>query len=91
MDGWNEDKLEGVIGVLDDIYNLSYELRNSVRGRCTGVYTYKELQDYIIELADRLHTEAEWMDTEEEEGYEDLKPNQLAELRRKLQGTESTT
>lgn len=88
MDGWNEDKLEGVIGVLDDIYNLSYELRNSVRGRCTGVYTYKELQGYIIELADRLHTEAEWMDTEEDE---DLWLNQLAELRRKLQGTESAT
>ena len=88
MDGWNEDKLGGIIGVLDDIYNLNYELRNSVRGRCTGVYTYKELQGYIIELADRLHTEAEWMDTEENE---DLRLNQLAELRRKLQGTESTT
>lgn len=73
MDGWNEDKLEGVIGVLDDIYNLSYELKNCVRGCYTGAHTYKELQDHINSLADRLHNEAEWMDTEEdeEEGYED--------------------
>lgn len=73
MDGWNEDKLEGVIGVLDDIYNLSYELKNCVRGCYTGAHTYKELQDHINSLTDRLHNEAEWMDTEEdeEEGYED--------------------
>ena len=73
MDGWNEDKLEGVIGVLDDIYNLSYELKNCIRGCYTGAHTYKELQDYINSLADGLHNEAEWMDTEEDEekGYED--------------------
>lgn len=73
MDGWNEDKLEGVIRVLDDIYNLDYELRNCIRGCNSGAHTYKELQDYINSLADRLHNEAEWMDTEEdeEEGYED--------------------
>lgn len=73
MDGWNEDKLEGVIGVLDDIYTLSYELKYCIRGCYTGAHTYTELQDYINSLADRLHNEAEWMDTEEdeEEGYED--------------------
>lgn len=74
MDGWNEDKLSGVVGVLDDIYNLRYEIKNCIRGCYTGAHTYEELQEHINQLADRLHNEAEWMDTtedEDEEGYDD--------------------
>lgn len=70
MDGWNENRLEGVLRVLDDIYALQYELKNCVRGCYTGADTYKELQEYINNLADSLHNEAEWMDTEEDEEEE---------------------
>lgn len=70
MDGWNESKLEGVLRVLDDIYDLQYELKNCVRGCYTRAHTYKELQEYINNLADSLHNEAEWMDTEENEDEE---------------------
>lgn len=67
MDGWNEEKVEGILGVLDDIYSLQYELKNCIRGCYTGAHTYEELQSYISRLADRLHNEAECMDTEEDE------------------------
>lgn len=67
MNGWNEEKVSGVLEVLSDIYNLEYELKNCVRGCYTGAYTYEELQSYINQLADRLHNEAECMDTEEDE------------------------
>lgn len=67
MDGWNEDKLYDILSTLDDIYDLQYELRSCVRGCYTGAHTYEELQDYILRLADRLHCEAECMDTTEDE------------------------
>ena len=71
MEGWNQDKLQGVLDVLDDINNLEYELKNCVRGCQTGAHTYKELQDFINQLADRLHNEAEWLDDVEEDEDED--------------------
>lgn len=73
MDGWNEEKVEGIIGVLDDLYNLNYEIKNCVRGCYTGADTYEELQEYISHLADRLKLEAESMDIceDEEEDWED--------------------
>lgn len=73
MDGWNEEKLEGILGVLDDLYDLTYELKNCVRGCYTGAHTYEELQSYIERKAQQLKEEAEYMDTtedEEEEEYE---------------------
>lgn len=71
MDGWNEEQLEGVLSILDDLDSLSYELKNCVRGCYTGAHTYEELQDYILRLADRLHCEAECMDTTEDEEEEE--------------------
>lgn len=67
MDGWNEEQLEGVLSILDDLYDLSYELRNCVRGCSSGANTYEELQSYIKRKAHQLLDEAEWMDTTEEE------------------------
>lgn len=78
MDGWNLDKLENVLDVLDEIYNLTYEIRNCRRGVYTEAETYGELGNYIAQLAERLGTEAEDIknlpedeEEEEEEGYED--------------------
>lgn len=70
MDGWNEEQLGGVLSVLDDLYEISYELKNCVRGCYTGAHTYEELQSYIKRKAQQLVDEAEWMDTTEEE-YEE--------------------
>lgn len=67
MDGWNEDRLEGLLSVLGDAYDMMYEIKNCVRGCNTGAHTYEELQQKVNELADRIHNEAEWMNTEEDE------------------------
>ena len=71
MDGWNEEQLGGVLSILDDLYEVSYELKNCVRGCYTGARTYEDLQSYIKRKAQQLLYEAEWMDTEEYEEEED--------------------
>jgi hypothetical protein len=53
-DGWDENELYDLIEVLDDIYNLSYEVKNCVRGAYTNANTYEELADHIEDLAARL-------------------------------------
>lgn len=65
--GWNEDKLGGVVDALDEIYNAAYEIKSCVRGCYTGAHTYEELQEYLIELGQRLINEAECMDISEDE------------------------
>ena len=70
MNGWNEDRLESVISILDDAGNTLYEIKNCIRGCFTGAKTYKELQTYLNSLADNLHNAAEWMNTEEDDEEE---------------------
>ena len=70
MDGWNEDRLEGLLSALGDAYDMMYEIKNCVRGCYTDAHTYEELQQKVNELADRIHNEAEWMDIEEDEEEE---------------------
>lgn len=67
MDGWNEDRLESIIGVLSEASDALYELQNCIRGCNTGATTYEELSDYLHDLGKRLQEEAEYMDTEEDE------------------------
>lgn len=67
MDGWNEDRLEGLISALSDAHNMLYEIQSCVRGAYTEARTYEELKEKVSELADRLHEESEWMNTEEDE------------------------
>lgn len=51
-DGWDEGfEDEPVLGKLEDFI---YEIRNAVKGANTKAKTYKELADYIEELADEL-------------------------------------
>ena len=51
-DGWDEEFEEEP--VLGDLKNFIYEIRNTVKGAYTGAHTYKELADYIENLADEL-------------------------------------
>lgn len=49
-DGWPEDTVETFKDVLSDAANLSYELKNCVRGAYTGCDTKEELAAYIQDL-----------------------------------------
>ena len=51
-DGWDEEfEAEPVLDKLEDFL---YEIRNTVKGANTKAKTYKELADYIENLADEL-------------------------------------
>lgn len=71
MDGWNTEKLEDILNVLDSLYNASYEIRNCIRGCQTGANTYEELQSYLKRKAQQLMYTADWMDTNEDEEEEE--------------------
>ena len=60
-DGWDENELYDLIEVLDDIYNLQYEVKHCVRGAYTNATTYTELADYIEDLASRLEESASYV------------------------------
>lgn len=67
MEGWNEEKVSGVIHVLEDAYDVQYELENCVRGSVTGCTTYQELGSHLKELASRLEAEADCLFGQEED------------------------
>jgi len=71
MNGWNSDKTEGVKRVLDECYELSYEIENCIKGAYSGCETYADLGAYIKEVAERLATEAECLANEEEDPEDD--------------------
>lgn len=70
--GWNTDKLETLLNLLGDVYNLQYEIENCVRGCYTGAHTYEELGEYIRGLANQLLQEGMYIaeEVEEDEDYE---------------------
>lgn len=72
MDGWNEDKVYDVINTCDDIYNLTYELKNCIKGCYTGCHNYEELQEYVRKLGQELIDAADYMDTTEDEDDEEF-------------------
>ncbi len=53
-EGWDTEYLYQVCEVLDEIYNLSYEIKNCVRGAYSNCKTYEELSHYIETLGDDL-------------------------------------
>ena len=53
-DGWSEDVKSVLENVLDDIYDLNYELDSTVRGAYTRCENTADLADYVSDLADRL-------------------------------------
>ena len=59
--GWDENELYDLIEVLDDIYDLQYEIKTCIRGAYTNATTYKELADHIEDLASRLEEQASYV------------------------------
>lgn len=55
-DGWNEDCCYDLVSVLDDCYELAYEVKNCRRGSyCRGAGdTYESLGNYAARLGRRL-------------------------------------
>ena len=56
-DGWDYDYINdtsGLLNTLDDIDQLNYEIKNTVKGTYSNAKTYKELGRYIKTLAQRL-------------------------------------
>lgn len=71
-DGWDESKLYDLSEILDEIYNLQYEVQNTVRGAYTNAHTYEELGYYVHNLGSNLMDVGdEIMEMEEEEDEED--------------------
>jgi hypothetical protein len=67
-DGWDESKLDELSEILDEIYNLQYEVQNTVRGAYTNAHTYEELGYYVRNLGSNLMDIGdEIMEMEEEE------------------------
>jgi len=73
MDGWNLDKVYEVTNVMNDIYDVAYELKNCVRGCRTGATTYSELSNVICRLAERLQEAGENLayEQEDEDDYDE--------------------
>ncbi len=69
--GWNTDKLDNLISVLDGINRLYYEVENCVRGAYTGAHTYAELGQYVQELGNQLIQEGSYIKEEVEEDEEE--------------------
>lgn len=71
-DGWDESKLYDLSEILDEIYNLQYEVQNTIRGAYTNAHTYEELGYYVHNLGSNLMDIGdEIMEMEEEEDDED--------------------
>ena len=56
-EGWDAESIEdasGLMTTLDDIYDLTYELKNTIKGAYSGAETYNALGLYIKKLAKEL-------------------------------------
>lgn len=62
-DGWNDDDddLYELMEVLEEIYNLQYELKHCVRGAYTNCETYAEIGEHIQRLGERLIEQGEYI------------------------------
>ena len=70
-DGWDESKLYDLSEILDEIYNLQYEVKNTVRGAYTNAHTYEELGYYVHNLGSNLMAIGDEIMEMEEEDEED--------------------
>lgn len=67
MNGWNKEKVSDVLSVLQEGYEVQYELEKCVKGSFTGCTTYQDLGAYLKELAGRLSSEADCLFAQEED------------------------
>ena len=70
-DGWDESKLDELSEILDEIYNLQYEVKNTVRGAYTNAHSYEELGYYVHNLGSNLMDIGDEIMEMEEEDDED--------------------
>ena len=70
-DGWDESKLYDLSEILDEIYNLQYEVKNTIRGAYTNAHTYEELGYYVHNLGSNLMDIGDEIMEMEEEDEED--------------------
>ena len=70
-DGWDESKLYDLSEILDEIYNLQYEVQNTIRGAYTNAHTYEELGYYVHNLGSNLMDIGDEIMEMEEEDEED--------------------
>ena len=70
-DGWDESKLYDLSEILDEIYNLQYEVQNTIRGAYTNAHTYEELGYYVHNLGSNLMDIGDEIMEIEEEDDED--------------------
>ena len=70
-DGWDESKLYDLSEILDEIYNLQYEVKNTIRGAYTDAHTYEELGYYVHNLGSNLMNIGDEIMEMEEEDDED--------------------
>lgn len=70
-DGWDESKLYDLSEILDEIYNLQYEVKNTIRGAYTNAHTYEELGYYVHNLGSNLMDIGDEIIEMEEEDEED--------------------
>ena len=61
MDGWSEEVRDCLEDVFSDLERLVYEVRNCVRGTYTHANTNEELADYVVDLADKLNSVADYL------------------------------
>lgn len=78
-DGWSEDVKSVLENVLDDIYDLNYELDSTVRGAYTRCENAADLADYVSDLADRLQSCSEELRNNSEELDEALEDDESFE------------
>ena len=53
-DGWDLEDNFNLNSIMTEISRLKYELDNCARGAYTGCKTYRDLGEYIVNIADRL-------------------------------------
>lgn len=61
MDGWNKEELDniGLMDTFDEIEDLTYEIRNCVKGCKSDCYDYPHLAEKLREIAETLNSQAE--------------------------------
>lgn len=61
--GWDEEEMSELSNLLNDCYDLQYELQSCVRGAYTKCETYKQLSDYLRDLGERFEEQASYYET----------------------------
>lgn len=61
MDGWSDEVRDCLEDVFSELEQLMYEVRNCIRGAYTHANTNEELADYVVDLADKLGSVADYL------------------------------